>query len=660
MHAHIAEMLRIMMDDFASCSSGLLEISSRDTFDFEKGLYGALVAKPSRRLASVLSIDRELLVLFSTFTDQQARTIKVLRQQLDLSQGRLESTVAVVVHRDRNGNPKLKKWGREQGLSVLPVFADSPLPRGDGFEHLLCHELYSHDPFDVTGPVSSDDQFYGRRTEALDLARKLQTGQIRSCMGIRKIGKTSILNRIVHETKENHTCLCIMIDCSRDDVWAMDAPQMLSAIAQALQVSIGGAASYLTLEPCSASPSMPQSAEAVKQALQCAQSPVIVFFDEVDYITPGSPTAPHWRGEFNRFWRNLRAVYQEAGRSAVSLSIMISGVSSKWFTVESIDGIENAALSLIPEEYLSPLPRGATIAMIRKLGRTAGLLFEETVASQIAEVCADMPYWVRKTCSYIHRYIDVGERPLTPSADRVRGLVEDFVRYEGSTIAQVALRHLFRVFPELEQVVSDCAESAAEGCSQYYLGILEKYGVISKKDAYELSGDMIAHGFRLYLDSKAGRENGQPEEGETGSTGGTELDEWADEIAVISKRRNLLEKRLRSIALNFIRYDVLSKSGATTVTERLLAVFPSDKRKKLAYYAAEELIEKYNWTDLVQLVSREWTLFEKVFGDKSQFIQNCAVVNDRFDAHAKDADVADFALYRRSLKLLEDPLAKLQ
>lgn len=51
---------------------------------------------------------------------------------------------------------------------------------------------------------------------------------------------------------------------------------------------------------------------------------------------------------------------------------MVGGVSTYWFTVESIGGIENAALSFIPEEYLSPMPEGATIAMLRRLGRVAG------------------------------------------------------------------------------------------------------------------------------------------------------------------------------------------------------------------------------------------------------------------------------------------------
>jgi hypothetical protein len=118
--------------------------------------------------------------------------------------------------------------------------------------------------------------------------------------------------------------------------------------------------------------------------------PVILAFDEVDYITPGSPIANHWRGDFIEFWRNIRAGYQAASRSQKKLSVLVSGVSSKWFSVESIDGIENAALSFVPEEYLSPLPRGAAVAMIKSMGPVAGLTFEEVAADYIAACCSDM------------------------------------------------------------------------------------------------------------------------------------------------------------------------------------------------------------------------------------------------------------------------------
>src|SRR5690606_21028035 len=140
-----------------------------------------------------------------------------------------------------------------------------------------------------------------------------------------------------------------------------------------------------------------------------------LVFDEIDYITPGSPTNPKWKTEFNPFWRNLRAVYQECTRQGHHMSILVGGVSTYWFTVESIDGIENAALAFVPEEYLSPMPEGATVAMIKRLGKVAGLQIDDNAATQIAKASGNMPYWARKCASYIHRHIPTAERPCSLS-----------------------------------------------------------------------------------------------------------------------------------------------------------------------------------------------------------------------------------------------------
>ena len=97
-------------------------------------------------------------------------------------------------------------------------------------------------------------------------------------------------------------------------------------------------------------------------------------------------------------------------RQDKKLSILIGGVSTYWFTVEAIDGIENAAaLAFIPEEYLSPMPDGATVAMLQRLGRIAGLRIDEGSAMLVARALATCPIGRHKCCSYIHRQIPVSE-----------------------------------------------------------------------------------------------------------------------------------------------------------------------------------------------------------------------------------------------------------
>ncbi len=296
-----------LLDRFANASAGLFEINNRYQTAYEQGIYGCAIAKPTKRMKNTLGVDREVLVVVSTFTDQQQRTIKFLKKEIEKSAGRLENTVSIVMHNDPEGNLKLKNWGRDQGISILPIYGTSKLGSPDELERLLCAELYSHDPFDVTGPVSDDANFYGRREEAIDLARKLQKGQIRSCLGIRKVGKTSIINRILKEIQKNYECVCIMLDCSRDDVWSLNAAQLLDSIRHTIEQAMRTPNRYASIQAIESDIDIKTARDGLETAVLDCDKPLVLVFDEIDYITPGSPTRPAWKSEFRAGSGNLNS-----------------------------------------------------------------------------------------------------------------------------------------------------------------------------------------------------------------------------------------------------------------------------------------------------------------------------------------------------------------
>jgi hypothetical protein len=652
-----------MMEGFARATHALLKVTRAHDFTVhQKGLFGVAYFKPVRRVARLLAAYRELLVLCSTFEDQQQRTVNLAADIIYDSDGRLEKTIAVILHRDMAGDRKLKNWGRELGLRVIPLFMPNcELPGGDRLERMLFSEFYSHDPFDITGPVHEDDQFYGRRDEAQDLARQLQQGQIRSCLGIRKIGKTSVINRVLFLLQDYDDCHSVMIDCSKDIVFGMNAAQLLDVIASSVDAAILDKDSYAEVAALTTERPMADAYNNLVAAVRRAPGPVILFFDEVDYITPGSTTAAvRWRTEFNTFWRNLRAVYQELTRTNAVLSVLISGVSSKWFRVESIDGIENAALTLIPEEYLSPLPAGASVAMLNDIGSTAGLLFDEGAARLIAEASSNIPYWSRKAASHVHRAIETESRPCHLAVDLITSLVDEFIDSEGAAVAELALGHLFRVYPELKSVATACYN--VDGMTQpaQLTGILERYGVVKKSRGGNpvISGKMMREGMRHYLEgARATQEDGT--EPAYDALRFASVDEWAEELAALGALRNKIELLLRTIGLNFIRFSSLQDKNKASVAERVLRVIDTSRRTRLQALTPDEAIKKFLWTDLVALIDREWELFAPIFADKGVFRRHADVLNQRYDAHAKDIDRASVAEYRRSAQWFEESLSRM-
>jgi len=645
-----------MMENFEKASIGLMEISSKSFEEnrSENAIYGVCICKPSRRLSTLLSINREVLVLFTSFEEQQARTIKMIRKIIVDNKGRLESTVAVVFHPDPSGNVRLKAWGRENGISILPIFYkkdDYPM-QPEQFENLLCRELFSIDPFDISGPVSDDSQFYGRRTEAQTIARQLQQGQIKSILGIRKTGKTSILNRIVDTCKKYHDCIVIMIDCSTDRVWSLHASDLLYSIYKSVCNLIDNNNNYTVLSVEHSQMDIGECSAVLAEKIVGFQKTVILTFDEFDYITPSSPTGSHWVADFNLFWRNFRAVYQECMRNSKPFSVLISGVSSKWFRVESVNNVENAALAMIPEEYLYPLPRRASISMIRSMSRVAGLQFTEDAANLVANTCCDVPYWIRKACSYIHKRTDITSRPIKIDLHMVQDLTTTFINDEGAIISKVALDHLFRVYPELKNYCQLCYSNQYDKIPKAYINVLEKYGFLTSlpDGGVCISGVMLKEGLSIVFDTS---HNDDSQVITFENPVQDDYEDWADELALIGKRRNILERKMRSIVLNFIRQDSLCNKDKPRAKDRILKRIEEKRRKQLENLSPEALMDKLLWTELCIIIDKEWALFGGIFNDKNLFNLNCSVINDRYDAHAKPADLADLALYRRSLTWVE-------
>ncbi|TAW18463.1 Cdc6/Cdc18 family protein [Rhizobium ruizarguesonis] len=328
MSDHLNEIdrnLNDLLERFLRSSFDLFKCNAEYLKEYEGGKYACAYVSAAKRLRQAMAIDRELLVVTSTFKDQQQRTIKFVQSEIANSNGRLEPTVAIVIHLDPTGNTKLKNWGRDVAISILPIDGRLELGEARDIEKHLSNQLFSHDPFDVTGPVSGDNQFFGRRDEAIDLARKLQQGQIRSCLGVRKVGKTSIINRVLKEIPTHFECMTIMIDCSQDDIFELRAEGLLISLADTLSTMHDHGLVYSGLSVRNTESTLSEARKSLEAVILSVSEVVLFVFDEVDYITPGSPTAPQWKYEFNRFWRNLRSIYQECDRRGKPFSLLVGG-----------------------------------------------------------------------------------------------------------------------------------------------------------------------------------------------------------------------------------------------------------------------------------------------------------------------------------------------
>lgn len=637
--------------ELSNALDGLFTIESYKRHGANDWKYIVLHCKPTRSIAEALLLDREALALIVNVTDLQVRTLHVARDLIARSDGRLDPNFVIVVHADIGGDEKLRNWGRELGYKVVPIYRPKAgaIPTAESLRRSLARDLFTHDPFLFTGPVQADSEFFGRRSSALETLRQLQTGRILSIFGIRKIGKTSLINRVVTLAREGGEPNIAMIDCSVDGFNGLRAPEALKTIAKVAKMAATRGYAHIT----EALKRSDKELVPVFDDLWTAGSPkpLALIFDEVDYITPASPTRAHWRKDFNVFWREFRVVYQEAQRMGFPLSVLVSGVSSHAFRVESFEGIENAVLHFVPEGYLGPFARQGSKQMIKDLCRRCGLVLSEADQDKVAEVCSDFPYWIRLAGSYIHRAIDIQGRPRSLDPELVTRLLSEFVETEGVDAARVALEDLRRKTSEPIELLQRAAAvphiPLAEG------KLLLRYGLASQIPAgVTVTSEMIRAGLSALKNDAPAQVSLELDESATQLS--LVPEEWAEELSVINRRRNIVERKLRE----FIHFSLkISSLAGENWVDKVLKSLPERQRTELSSLSGDALLNKLFWKDLGAVISKHWQSFQKVIGDKGRFERAMDLLNDRPDAHAKPIDAADVALYRRELVWIEDRLA---
>jgi hypothetical protein len=225
-------------------------------------------------------------------------------------------------------------------------------------------------------------------------------------------------------------------------------------------------------------------------------------------------------------------------------------------------------------------------------------------------------------------------RPIFVKRAVAEPIIQSFIRDEGAAMAQVALRHLFRVYPEMQVPALKVLNGKAAEVPASTMRILMKYGLIN--GANRISGEMLRAGLTLIEASPEPTEGKQTAKiSENTNSLALALGDWAEELQLIGRRRNLIERRLREIVFNFVKFSTLNDTAAKPAKQRVLDAFTENRRHELLHFTLDQIADKIYWLELAAVVKREWNLFQKIFGDKSLFQENVILINDRPDAHAK-------------------------
>ena len=608
---------------------------------FKDAEYAFLLTRPTKDyLQSYILEDRELLVLFSRNEEFDGRLFDFVDHINAVYANRLDRLCMILVGRGADLHSRVESYVAKQTEArlVIPVAIEET---GEDLEEKVQERLsrffFGRDLFAFSSPLKSDAYFYGRQGTLQFLYDKYRSGENAGLFGLRKTGKTSVLNAVMRwlEARQEPA---VIIDCQDSAVQLRTWNELLFHIVERLIRSheVGGLLSRLKPErytPKEASLSFEDDLSEISHWL--GDKRILVMFDEIESITFSLASEEHWRTgrDFLLFWQSMRAIYQ---RNPGLVSFLLTGVNPHIIESSQVTGVDNPVFRIVSPTYLEFFQHDEVDRMVRETGKYMGLRFEPEVVSGLMTDFGGHPFLVRQACSSIHRRVREN-RPFVVDRFFYASISPDIERELRDYVSQI-VSVLHEHYPDEYELLEILAIGEVAEFSEWartapkMIQHLKGYGLVTESaSSYHVTIQCV----KAYL-SEDKRARARPSSAQ-------------GRRAEVSEVRNALEPMLREV----VRLTLLTNLGANAakaeVLQRMLKQSQKERMAKLEFNAIFNGPDnEIYWLDLQRVVLANWAKFHPVFGsEKAKFEEFCGVVNEhRIDAHASDITEDDLGLFR--------------
>jgi hypothetical protein len=606
--------------------------------------------KPEKFIAEQIGLEREMLLVYAPYQEFQARSLKLHDEVLASDRLRLDPVGSVLVTDDPNTSEGVRRFlvSEPERPPIVGLAKDdlSSIREADDLRSIFFRQLFQRDLFALEAPLKTDVTFFGRHDIVTELLDRYRSGQNSGLFGLRRIGKTSVLYAVQRRCADGEIAGAVYLDASSP---ALHRSRWWSV----LQTIVRTASEPLHLERADRSKVRALNVEfketdaaghfkadilTLKQHYPGRR--LVVLLDEIEHVTFGISPAAHWNEDALPLWQTMRAVHQELGGD---FGFIVAGVNPRLLEADRIGNYDNPLFSTVKTFYLSPFDQATLREMVRRVGRYMGLRCDEALYQRLHEEYGGHPFIVRRACSWMAR--KVPERPGTLTTTLFEGDRER-IALALERNAQQILNVLAIWYPDEFEMVRLLARGDKKSfvelanLSGTFIEHVEGYGLVSKPQ----TEPKIRIGLvRSYLE----RLPAKPSMAETETRDPDEV------LAEISRRRNAIEKALRTAVAQGLRFG----RGASAGDAVLGAV--SDKRRViLVQHGFPKSIDELYFNELAAVVLSNWDAFGKFFGtEKNKVEQWFEHVNkSRADAHARSLSDEDLAFLRVCFKRLEEIL----
>lgn len=473
--------------------------------DFRLGnsIYKYCLAKPTEYFENMFHLKRELIVVFSNYVEFEPRSLDAASvvHKLVPSKLRLDRGCHILISGDSRIETKISELFKDTNLnSIIIPFSYYEFINNDVNDAVIKNRFKKHlfdvDLFYESRPIENDIFFFGRRDYVHDIANKCKTNSHCGVFGLRRSGKTSLLYA-VRRLLEMEDYKTVYIPCNSEISnmsWNVALNRLVKNIASVLGIrkALNSISRYNDKSGAKA-----YFEDDLNNCLDIQTKPLILMFDEIEYITFNSPSAAEeWKNGYNyvEFWNALRGYCLKYPNK---LSIVIAGTNPTMNEEPSIyvngNAITNPMFGQLSQSnqgaYLPPFDISSTQNMVNTLGGYMGISFDENVCAKMTADCGGHPYLIRLLCKHFNHYIQENgvRRPTTITHaiyERVRPEFEKSSDAQGfyAMILLILQESFVREYNVLKILATKKNDYVSETQDQNSLMHLLGYGLIDYND----------------------------------------------------------------------------------------------------------------------------------------------------------------------------------
>lgn len=644
---------------------GLITFSKEQYF--KSTYYTIHFFKPVNTLRNLYNLGNEVLIICSTdaMNEFKSRTKDFLDYLLITSQeykNRLDKItcflvdeserIISIVKEDRIQNPDTRL--------IIP-FSYSELNstlEAEALQNRLRSFLYERDLFGIASPLISDTMFYGKdRTNIIsELYGKYIQGEQGGLFGLRRIGKTSVLN-LLQLRIEQESGAAVYFDCSQyhHSRWN----EFLEQIINRLYIKYSTTEKEIKLNDhfklvqesnrYIEKNAMKNFEEDIKE-LHCAlgNTRILLIFDEIESVSYSTSPSEHWKKGMDSlfFWQALRAIIQT---NNAYFSFLIAGVNPQMVEMGRIDEYDNPIFGICRPIYMDLFDFEDVKRMIMDIGGHMGLQFEEQVYSKLLEDYGGHPFLTRQVCSKIN---------------------SELLEKEVSRPTKVTRYSYEKRAPEYKMGMAGVIEQILGVLQNYYPGefeLLKKLALDGRKafDKEIFRGEkQIQHlcGYRL-IEKDDGEYFIRIKSIEDHLRNKFIYDKSLNSQSEKKSRLNVRREKLENSLRNIIFYNLQSKYGkkAKEKLKNYISGTTTDKNQETKINEAKlkDAMEELYFSQLKDIMLKDWKDYQNIFSDKVKFEQFFDLINRSRGAadHGKTISDEDELMYNIAFQFFEKSLA---